>query len=504
LWPAAVLLYGAGLLAAGLVRLDSLGEEAWISLGVSRQLLEGLTEGRQALVSSVWWPPFSFLIRLPFCWMSGSIGIPVESLVVAALGAACVPLLAERALLRWGVGPVRYAFAALCAAQPGMIGHALNGSSVPVAVATALLTLFGLVQWIRTRGTGPLVYVAAGSCALAGLGVETALWAGVCIVLLLADLCVRPAARKQRSAVFVLALLPVAYTIGLWVLMNWLIMGDPLHFLRSVTAGSRSGAAMALDRLQPEHMALLAVLGVGLLFGVIRRDRGTAALVTAGAAFVAVTLFVASHGFLFGAPLGLAATPLVALLTMGYLAGPGLTRVRSVAFVLILCGGALVTAQWRGSQATQAGLVSVAQAADADLARRIERHVLGQSPYAKVFACGYDSFRFAAGPGGEVIKPMLDFNMARIRRDYHGHKLYLLVHRPVGRSAMDTIHWRFDRPYYLGVGETLYDSDWGDWRLFEVIEAPLLRPSSRPPALDGFPEERFDPVRAPSTRSGAP
>jgi hypothetical protein len=41
---------------------------------------------------------------------------------------------------------------------------------------------------------------------------------------------------------------------------------------------------------------------------------------------------------------------------------------------------------------------------------------------------------------------------------------------------MDSIHWRFEDVYRLGIGGTLYDSDWGPWRLFEIVEAPTRTP----------------------------
>ena len=115
------------------------------------------------------------------------------------------------------------------------------------------------------------------------------------------------------------------------------------------------------------------------------------------------------------------------------------------------------------------------------LARKIERHVLTQSRYAKVFVCGYDSFELAGVGESPVFVPCLDFNMGAARRDYHGHKLYILVHEPSGKSEMDSIHWKYEKVYYLGMGGTLHDSDWGPWRLFEIVEAPTRKPARNKP-----------------------
>lgn len=65
----------------------------------------------------------------------------------------------------------------------------------------------------------------------------------------------------------------------------------------------------------------------------------------------------------------------------------------------------------------------------------------------------------------------LDFNFNRAVADYRGHHLFLLVHKPEGRSAMDSVHWKFDAIYELGDRATLYEDDFGPWRLYEIIQA---------------------------------
>jgi hypothetical protein len=75
-----------------------------------------------------------------------------------------------------------------------------------------------------------------------------------------------------------------------------------------------------------------------------------------------------------------------------------------------------------------------------------------------------------------VFISVLDFDLEKAKKDYRGYALYVLVRRPVGRSAEDSIHWKYDRIYDFGAQGALYDSDWGDWRLFEIIQA---RPRTR-------------------------
>jgi hypothetical protein len=106
---------------------------------------------------------------------------------------------------------------------------------------------------------------------------------------------------------------------------------------------------------------------------------------------------------------------------------------------------------------------------------RIASHVLGRSRYAKVFVCGYDSFQLLGSRPDPVFLPVLDFNFNKVKDDYRGHVLFLLVHRPAGKGAMDSIHWKYGGIFAFGTRSTLYEGDWGDWRLFEIIEPARTR-----------------------------
>jgi hypothetical protein len=101
----------------------------------------------------------------------------------------------------------------------------------------------------------------------------------------------------------------------------------------------------------------------------------------------------------------------------------------------------------------------------------LERHVEERTPFAKVFVCGYESFALLKGTPSRIFEHALDFNFDKAKRDYYGHVLYLLVHRPDQRHAMDSVHWKYRNIYVQGGRDTLYDSDWGDWRLFELVQA---------------------------------
>ena len=70
---------------------------------------------------------------------------------------------------------------------------------------------------------------------------------------------------------------------------------------------------------------------------------------------------------------------------------------------------------------------------------------------------------------------MTDFS---IRTSYAGNDLYILVHRPSGRSRMDSIHRKYPDLFEFGSNSTLHHRDWDNWRLFEIIQAPRHNPEN--------------------------
>ena len=89
-----------------------------------------------------------------------------------------------------------------------------------------------------------------------------------------------------------------------------------------------------------------------------------------------------------------------------------------------------------------------------------------------MFVAGFEGLLLLGVKDAGVFLPSLDFDFSKAKNDYHGHRLYLMVRRPVGRSAADSIHWKYGGAYAFGGDWTLYDGDFGDWRLFEIIQAP--------------------------------
>jgi len=308
-------------------------------------------------------------------------------------------------------------------------------------------------------------------------------WVLLLHVMLALDLLRGPLARGQRGAALILAVLPSAALIAFWLLMNRLIMGDALYFVRGVL---RHRQLLHGPPVLPFPFSPLDALEAGIALvtaawaGWGRRRAQVLMAVMAGA-----PIGLAAILFLSGLPLGAAPLMFIAgpLTVMALAREAGVYRralaMRSVALVAF----ALTTLAWlrwperSWSAPDRPSLDRLAQQRGAWLPR-LESHVRTITPYAKVFVAGFDAFTLLDRRVSDLFVPTLDFDFGAVERAYAGNRLYLLVRRPEGRGALDSIYWKYPRIYERGSRYTLYDSDWGDWRLFEIIQ---IRSEESPP-----------------------
>lgn len=486
-WP--VPLMGLGLLVAGTValllgegrhRLDGVSPEAVVLEAVCQHVLDSTTVGRQAMVSSVWHPPLPVLLRLPLVAAVGSESCPLSSMAVSAFCGILSLLVLHRILRKWGVGRLRWILLAAVALNPFFVRGVFDGSSGTTALVLLLISVHGLAAWVTQRQIRALVYIGGGVALMAVTCFEVSLWMMLAFPLLLAHEWVRRSARDERHATLILALTPAAYVLGLWVLMNWLIMGDSRYFLRSLfsPACPREPYPLRLAGLAP-YWAAAAVSVVAAVAARLRGDRCGMCVGGMGlAAFVGLVML---------APRGLAwdpdfmwlcvfVTAVLAVARGTVSAGdPQRLRLGAAAVPLLLTAIALAQGRGGGRMGPEGGdFRRLTGERDREMPR-IASHVLSRSRYAKVFVCGYDSFLLLPPGGDALFLPALDFNFNKAKDDYRGHMLFLLVHRPVGRGAMDSIHWKFPGIFALGTRSTLYEGDWGEWRLFEIIEPARRR-----------------------------
>jgi hypothetical protein len=469
-------LAAALIFAGGLAGWHRVSREASIGEAMCHALLDNSTAGRQALVSSAWWPPLPTLARLLLAAAMPDIeGWPVPSLL---LGAACgvgVVMLLLRTLARLGAGRIRYAFAAALAAHPAFVDACLDGSNTALLMLLAVLAAGGLAGWLARGGLRHLVGFAAGAGLIAGSSIALWPWIVLAFALIALDQAFDPASRAHKEAVLILAALPALSMAALWCLMNWLIMGDPFYFLRSIPLRAPASAAAALGAITRPHLAAAAAAAAALAVGLVRRDKPAAAAGLVGALPLAVAILLADRGLLWSPSAELALLAPLAILALAVLPG-GRGRGRGSAVAAAAAAGLALFAWFAPGAADARAPASDGFAGTIGERNtwrpRIESHVRRQSRHAVVFVCGYDGFGLVGPRGRSPFVHALDFDFQAAERDYHGCALFLLVPEPSGRSGAESLYWKFPGLYELGTRNTLYNGDWGRWRLYEVVQAP--------------------------------
>jgi hypothetical protein len=468
----------AAFVAGGLWNIDSASDEGVVCEAICRELIANTTEGRQALVSSAWWPPFPVLLRLPFAVLVRDEAGPVASLLISALFGVAALFLLHRILREWGIGWPRWLMTASLGLNPLFLRECCDGSSGTPVLFLLFLATYGLIQWITQKKLRFLIYLAFGSAFLLATNLEMAPWGLLVLLLFVLDQFLSPSQSHHREAVLILAFFPPLYTVGLWMLMNWLVMGDALYFVRSLfTPASVHDVIPAA----PVETAISCYLSAAMAFALllvawVRRDRAGLYLGILGFCPMAFALFMEKKGWLWNQVPVLSSLFPLAILSAAYIAvlSRRFARVAAgcAALALLTIAGSMIVKHYaRERGARNDGEYARVTTEQNQWMPRIERHVLNRSKYATVFVCGYDGFSLLGARPSPVFIRALDFNFDKAEKDYSGHDLYVLVRQPQGRSAMDSIHWKYERIFTLGSRTTLYDADFGDWRLFEIIQA---------------------------------
>ncbi len=475
------LLVLAGIAAACLVGADSvpLAPDSVIREALCRRMILGATEGRQGLVSSAWFAPLPTVARLPLVYLLPASLSGLPSRLVSLLFGLATLIALGRTAWRWsGLLPAALVVTGL-ALHPAFVTACLDGGD---ATTVACFTLLCAASWSRWALEDRLTHLSLMSLSAALLcltRLEMLAWAGIGFVFVLLHEAAAPRLPHQRQAILILGVLPWAYGISLWVLGSWLIMGDAFYFLRGLgnlaPAASLRFPSPALPVSDPSWLLPLAFPALLIPAALLKRE--FAGLSLGLLAFAAAAIAAAADA------LGCLWTPSVILLPMlalGMLALARLTAfvparrpARRAALAALAAGVPLALlagrpSAWNASPATPVPL----REENLDMLAQIRDVVEAQTPFPTVYVCGYESFPVLDGNTDPDFLRELDFDFSHAAHDYEGRTLFLLVPKPVGREATESIHRKFPGIYTAGFANTLYTGDWGRWRLFELVDKP--------------------------------
>ncbi len=456
---------------------------------VAQEIVANTTMGRQAIVGSIWWAPLPTILRVPLAaWWPGELPPGrVSQWTECALWALACLLLAGGISRYQGVRNAAL-ITALTMLNPWILRHVMAGSTLALTLSTTLVLFYAVGLWANRQGTRALITAGLAGAILLGCSI-LALPSLLLVALILVTTAGTSTETHRREAVCLLGLIPALYVLSLWALLNWLVMGSPLYFvgsLSSIAAGIRDQATLgsgprsltgALLTAGPLAWAGLLTAAIAWARATARHHRTAAILALLAALQIASGLLLqlaTVPATLVAQHLTITALPCI-ILSWAMPARPSepaapvrlTTRLLPLGLASLLMVIALATTFWPGAR-------TAAPTPDAPpVTARVLDYVTALSDHPLVFVAGYAGLALTAHSDSPRLLNTLDFNFNKSRQDYYGQDLFLLIHRPTALARLDSIHWLFPEIYHLGSRTTLHADDFGPWRLFEIIQAPL-------------------------------
>lgn len=453
---------------------DAIPVQTWTYEGICRELVGGSTEGRQALVGSLWHAPLPTLAGLPAAALlprGAATPLVARTTVLLALFGLLYVLL--RFCLRTFPRPLAYACWLAFILLLTRLSALTIQPQLTVTLAAAVATLLKLADWCENRRLTDLVKFSFALALLALCGAPLAGWTLLLSLLLIAFAGLDPAMRPRFQGILILGLLPALYALGIWALMSRLILSDACYAWRFLIHGLVAWQGWEQVDIAPVQFGALACCAILGAFAALNRRPRTALLGLAGVVVFLWHLLLQGFGLQWAADTAGALLPLTALLTL-LAAVPDATASHGVPSRYIGAAGALLLffvfclppRQPAAPQATQN------RQAQRTVLDAIQGYIEERTPYGRVFICSYRGLGLLEGEQRDRFVPCLDLHVNTLRERYPRQNLFLLVPRPEAEAAFECTVWRHADIYAHGVTRALFAGDWGNWRLYEIITAP--------------------------------
>lgn len=249
-------------------------------------------------------PPLPALLQVPVVAVYRGLGTSgLAAPLLGALWVAAAVVVLNALLSDLGLGPaLRWPLCALFFLHPLTLSWAETGALEGLMVLLVLGLTRGLLRWLHFRVLRDLI-TASLFCAALVLTRYEALFIALAVAgLLAADVVQRRGGWAEVEGTLITFGLPAAYVLGIWIVLNWLIMGEPLYFWTRYFpadghATAPAGWSLGLARLRAltDTVAFVPTSLAGLLWALLRRPQGRSLLPVA-------VLFVTPYAALWLAP----------------------------------------------------------------------------------------------------------------------------------------------------------------------------------------------------------
>jgi hypothetical protein len=432
----------------GRVRREPYAQEALDRVAVARDLTAATGDrrrsqarGHEGLVGSLFQAPLPTLAIVVLAVLPG---VSHSALVLSLIAAVSLALCASYISASWGRVAVPFWLRApavlLVMLWPPLVRAVWSADVQVIFLSLIVCGICGLVEWLRTRRLRDLAVAGL----LLGLAIGTRYQAGVVaaaglVAVTIATSLERRGWHRVEGTVITYAL-PACYTCLLWLAGNWLVLGDPLFFLREMSGYLTLGLTTpALSFGRGCHWGLIANV---LTFA------------------LSVPLVVAAFA-------DTERRRLAGRLAAG-------TAVGAACLLLILPGSAVAarTDPLQGTPGTPIRMVVSELQRDDTLAN------------ATFIVSGYAGYAFvqAAGAGSEDrwvhVYHLDEAALQRALADYPGRDVKVLVNRlDLGEQTVG-IEWRGERSR---IPERFqFERRSGKWIVFDVLERPATADATLP------------------------
>ena len=398
-------------------RAPEFSREAVIRNGVAGDLLIGEARGRQGLIGSLYWAPLPTLLAMPLIRLPAPFGGEWAFVVMAILAAAFLCAFLAAWLRRTGLPALAAAAVALAVfCSPPVLQPLLQGSSAPLFGLLIMAAVIFLLHWWESGELRSLAYLSL-TLMLAML----TRWQGALLFLFaLAFVLLHLWPSRKRAhyaeATLTVFAVPPLYVAAIWAVANWLIMGDPIYFMRGLTVNRETWG----DRLS-----------------------------------------ILTDGCDWPCALCLALLPLMGWLVARLLPQQRAfwTRLPVLAAALLLWSGKVECASLRATPADRE-LPEVVSYLNA--AHRGDWIVV--AGYR-----GYEVARLMRDSVDTGLQHSLSFYLDQTLERTHSRRVYLLIPEPTGADRWEDINMRYPDLFENDATFTSHEKSWTHWRLVRIV-----------------------------------
>ena len=184
------------------------------------------------------WPPLSTIVFLPVAGIRPLATSLVALPLTTAFFAATLLVLLDRVLALARLGwKRRLPLVVLFGVNPMIVFYSVNGMSEIVYLTFLVAGVYFFLRWFLSRESRFIVLTAVAFSFGVLSRYEVITWVVLLTVALVAAMIRQHVSRTEIEGSVVAYLAPVVYAIGLWLFVNWLILGNALYFLTQQAPG---------------------------------------------------------------------------------------------------------------------------------------------------------------------------------------------------------------------------------------------------------------------------